>query len=210
MPSRHAALALLVLVVVAGCSTNPGPAGDGATPGPASGASPPESTPTVSPASTDSAPDVVAYDELPDETRRIVRAAVENGSVRRDADAFDGLEAGEDRYVRYDGRTYALEWHTYLRAEYALEVVERGSTAPVESNGSVVSHANLTETERRLFHRARNSSDVLRLRSGTLPDTFSEHRYVEHRGRYYQLLVVVADVPQWELRVEAVHGAVDG
>lgn len=203
MPSTHTALALVALLALAGCSGLAGPdATTPATGGPTTEPGEPGPSTSTTPPSG-----VVEYVDLPPETRRTFRSAVENGSVRRDASAFEGLTPQEDEYVRYDGTTYALDWQgMYLRAEYGLDSVERVDGTPNGSDASVVAYANLSSTGKRLFDRARNGSASGAYGPDAFPDAFIEYRYVEYRGQYYRPLVVHADIPQYQLRVEEVDG----
>lgn len=210
MPSRRALLALVALLVLAGCA---GTAGPGATP--TSAGQPTATTvgePTASPGPTESPPstvpprEIVEYDDLPPATQRAFRSAVENGSVRRDATAFDGLSPGRDAYVGYDGTVYALDWGApQLRAIYGLEAVERANVSSIGPNGTVVAYGNLSPTAQRIFDRARDGSRPAMYGHGAFPEPFLERHYVEYRGRYYRPLVVHADIPRVELGVHAVE-----
>jgi hypothetical protein len=203
MPSTRTVIALVALLALAGCSGLAGPDGTSPTAGePTTEPGEPGPSPSTAPPSG-----VVEYGDLPPETRRTFRSAVENGSVRRDASAFEGLDPQEDEYVRYDGTTYALDWQgTYLRAEYGLDSVERVNGTPKGSDASVVAYANLSATGKRLFDRAMNGSGSGAYGPDEFPDAFLEYRYVEYRGRHYRPLVVHADIPQYELRVQEVDG----
>ena len=157
---------------------------------------------------TIAAADVVDYRDLPNGTKRLVRIALENGSVRRDYDEFDGLSPAPDdadEYLRYDGTTYAIEWRRHMRAEYDLESVEPTNDTEAVRNATVVAYENLSASGRRLFDRVRiegAGSGAYDLEA--FPDALRLNAYVAYEGRYYRTVVLHSDIPVWELRLRPV------
>ena len=208
MPSRTATFALVALLVLAGCS---GASDPETTPTSDTESPKPTATPTESPTTTAPAPEVIDYRDLPNRTQRSVRAAIENGSVLRDSDAFDGLDPRENQHVRYDGTTFALAWDTmHIRAEYGLDDVERVNASSLRPESTVVEYANLSERARRIFHRALNGSRPRMYGPDAFPRTYMEYGHVEYQGELYRLTVAHGDIPQWVLRVEPVDATPDG
>ena len=217
VPSTHLALALAGLLLVAGCTGVPGFTGPDATPtpdtrdrSPDGPTTPPERSPSE-PRTTAPAPVVIDYSNLPNETRRSVRMAVENGSVLRDSDDFDGLNPRANQRLRYRGRTYALDWDTmHGRVEYGLEDVERVNASSLRPGSTVVEYANLSERARRMFHRASNGSRPRAYGPEEFPEAYLKNGHVEYRGELYEVTYWVGDIPQWELRVEPVEATSEG
>lgn len=158
-PSTCIPLTLVGLMLVAGCTGISGPGGTGATPGSGTATPTLDPSPTESPTTTAPAAEVTDYPEPPNETQRSVRAAIENGSVVRDSDAFDGLDPREKQYDRYDGTAYSLAWDTvHGRMEYAVNDVESVTASSPGSGAAVIAYLNLSATAKRLFDRAQIGS----------------------------------------------------
>lgn len=207
MPSTRLALVLAGLLLVAGCAGSPGPAGTPTLDAPTqSSERPPTEARTTAPPT-----EVIHYADLPNETRRSVRMAIQNGSVLRDSDDFDGLNPRKRQRVRYRRTTYALAWDTmHMRAEYGLEEVERVNASSLRPGSTVVEYANLSERARRLFHRASNGSRPRAYGPEEFPKAYLKYGHVEYRGELYAVTYWVADIPQWELRVEPVEATSEG
>lgn len=207
MPSRAALLALAAAVVLAGCS---GPSDPGTTPAPETTSPAPTITPPDSTGTTIPPDEVVDYRDLPDGTQRLVRIAVENGSVRRDYDEFEGLSQAEGEaheFLRYDGTTYAIEWRSHMRAEYHLTAVEPTNDTEAITNSTVVAYENLSASGQRMFDQVgggRNHSEGYEF--GAFPEALQRHKYVRHEGQFYRTVVIHGDIPVWELRLQPVDG----
>ena len=193
----RAALLLVALVLVAGCTGGPAAA-------PTETASP-TPTPDPTPGTVTETTTTVAYTDLSERDRAVVRAAV-NGTVRFLPDSPhvpetrfgpDAVTAFHDaEYVHYDGTRYAVSLtQGTLYASYGVEteVAEPGPSA------TVVDAANLSESERDVFTAALDGGYYTELGADRPPIPDAE--YVRYDGETYRLLLVVGDYWTWELRL---------
>ncbi|RNJ25734.1 hypothetical protein [Halosegnis longus] len=193
----RAALLLVALVLVAGCTGGPA-----ATPTETASPSP---TPDPTPGTATETPTTVAYSDLSQRDQAVVRAAV-NGTVRFLPDSPhvpetrfgpDAVDAFRDaEYVRYDGTRYAVSLtQGDLYATYGVET----EVAEPEPSATVVDAANLSEREREVVAAALNGGYYTELGADRPPMPDAE--YVRYEGETYRLLLVVGDYWTWELRL---------
>ncbi|MFC6991892.1 hypothetical protein ACFQH3_09080 [Haladaptatus sp. GCM10025707] len=101
----------------------------------------------------------------------------------------------EAEFVLYQDSRYRIEKEQagYI-AEYALE-----ATLTSDSNvevGDLVAYGDLTQEAAAAFDEAQ-TGDRYTIRGETLPDQVVSNQYVEFDGEYYELTVIVADIPSW-------------
>lgn len=160
-------------------------------------------SPTVitgqTPTSTRSVPpdEITPYDSLTEQGKELFRDIVETGPIERASDKIPP-KLSEAEYVQYKNDVYRLSKsnpHTYV-AEYTLEVNFTSQSEVDESE--LVAYPDLSEAAQIAFKEALDEGSYT-VRDGTLPGELREIQYVKYEESYYELQIIVADIPVWEL-----------
>lgn len=195
MPSKVAALAVVALLVLAGCASSSG-TGDSSPPATTSTNT---STPREPPQTT--MPRFgLTYEDLPSDQQRLVRTAIRDGSVTANVTAFGELSPREVPSLWYDGEEYALAWrYEGNEAKYALADVDPVDASAVEGDAEIVDYSDLTDEAKHLFAAARSGGGSEAYAVEAFPEAFVENDYVGRNGSYYRLRVVRVDLPVYRL-----------
>lgn len=205
---------VLALVALGGCVSVGDPASptapatptdDTLTPTPTDGTptpTPTDGTPIPTPTSGEAPTGVVLeYANLTDEQQAAVRAAVDGGArfvpntSYVDEAGFDIQQAGPFRradWVHYDGTYYAVEMQDgRLYASYGI----RATPATPEGNASVTPFASVPDEYRDELRTALESGRYFAPAGkwDSLPEPFSDTRYVRYQNRTYRMEYVVGD-----------------
>lgn len=199
-PSRRTLLlscGATALVVLAGCSTDD--SGGTGSPGTTTD-TPPETGTTTDTATTVPPSEVTAFDDLSETAQSVFEDAYFRGPVERASDRVPAVLLN-GAYVRYQGDVYAVvsEGAGGLVAEYSLSAALVDESA-VE-DGRLVGYADLSPAAQAAFETAVSESQFT-VRGEPLPGRLDEIGYVRYEERYYELTVVVADIPTVEVSVE--------
>lgn len=180
--------------VLAGCSglNQPSPETGSPTESPTMNTS-------LTPTSTRSVPseEITTYDSLTEQGKELFRGIVETGPIERASDKIPP-KLSETEYVQYQNDVYRLSrsnTHTYI-AEYTLEVDFTSQSEVDESE--LAAYPDLSEAAKKAFKQALDKGSYT-VRAGTLPGELREVQFVRYDGSYYELLIIVADIPVWEL-----------
>jgi hypothetical protein len=199
---RLGAVAVVVLVVLAGCSGMGG--GVNGTEGDETETGTATATPTATVAPPEG--EIVAFEDLGGRGQEAFLDALENGSVRfapvpSDLDGYPNNVGRQFRcvdYVRYEGRYYEVDFdrgRTYISREFRLRRV----TPP--ENATVADFQNFSERGKEMFRDAVADFEYDTGYGGAVG--VFENTYIRYQNQTYRVeRGVIADGPSYSLSVE--------
>lgn len=197
--SRRRLLRILapgILVGFAGCSSE-APADET----PATPTTTATSTPTATPIPEER---ITEFEQLTEDGRELFEQLLSQEHVEIGSDRLpSGLEDAE--YVRHQDAVYAVT-KTYTDefvSEYTLEV--QTIHPDYVDQEEVVAYGDLTEEAQDAFLEAVETGSVS-YRDETLPGKLVSTSYVKYDDDYYELTVIIADIPIVRISEEQVRG----